>query len=196
MTGKEKCEFLKGIRKRMAEANGIPYETRECTYEGDCLGTCPICEQEARELLAQIRLKEANGAPIQVDEDAIAMLEYFQKYGLLTPAAIKRMQLEKRRILEPLMGDICLQPDEDMKREWKQREEDEKRSRHDDFVSQFFGDTHLSGEVNPHDEEWDELLEILRMSEEKELDESSKDDDSPFSINPFKGSAAERRDVE
>jgi len=161
MTGKEKCEFLKGIRKRMAEANGIPYETRECTYEGDCLGTCPICEQEARELLAQIRLKEANGAPIQVDEDAIAMLEYFQKYGLLTPAAIERMKLEKRRILEPLMGDICLHPDEDMKRKWKQREDDEKRSRHEEIEE--------SGNLA-----------------EKELDESTKDDDLPFTINPFK----------
>jgi len=47
MKGKEKCEFLKGVRKRMAEANSIPYEPRECTYEGDCTGTCPFCEKEA-----------------------------------------------------------------------------------------------------------------------------------------------------
>lgn len=39
MKGKDKCEFLKGIRKRMAEANNIPYEPRECTYEGECTGS-------------------------------------------------------------------------------------------------------------------------------------------------------------
>lgn len=165
MTGKEKCEFLKGIRKRMAEANGIPYETRECSYEGDCLGTCPICEQEARELLAEIRLKEANGDPIQVDEDAIAMLEDSTVYAEVTDDEKERMRLrheeELRQLNEPLMGDISCHPDEDMKHEWKQREGDEKRSRHEEIEE--------SGNLA-----------------EKELDESTKDDDLPFTINPFK----------
>ena len=71
MKGKEKCEFLKGIRKRMAEANGIPYETRECTYEGECTGTCPFCEKEAAELMAKLRKKEAEGVEIQTDDFCI-----------------------------------------------------------------------------------------------------------------------------
>ena len=50
MKGKDKCEFLKGIRKRMAEANGIPYEPRECTYEGECTGTCPFCEESTEKV--------------------------------------------------------------------------------------------------------------------------------------------------
>lgn len=68
MKGKDKCEFLKGIRKRMAELNGIPYEPRECTYEGDCTGTCPFCEKEAAELLAKLVKKVAEGAEIQTDD--------------------------------------------------------------------------------------------------------------------------------
>lgn len=71
MKGKDKCEFLKGIRKRMAELNGIPYEPRECTYEGDCTGTCPFCEKEAAELLAKLRKKVAEGAEIQTDDFCI-----------------------------------------------------------------------------------------------------------------------------
>lgn len=75
MKGKDKCEFLKGIRKRMAEANGIPYEPRECTYEGECTGTCPFCEKEATELMAALKKKEAEGAEIKKDDVAILAIE-------------------------------------------------------------------------------------------------------------------------
>ena len=75
MKGKDKCEFLKGIRKRMAEVNGIPYEPRECTYEGDCTGTCPFCEKEAAELLTKLKEKEAEGAEIKTDNVGISAIE-------------------------------------------------------------------------------------------------------------------------
>ena len=71
MKGKDKCEFLKGVRIRMAEANGIPYEPRECTYEGECTGTCPFCEKEAAELMAVLKMKESEGAEIQTDDFCI-----------------------------------------------------------------------------------------------------------------------------
>lgn len=67
MTGKDKCEFLKGIRKRMAEVNGISYEPRECSNNGDCPGTCPFCEKEAEELLKELKKKEADGVEIKKD---------------------------------------------------------------------------------------------------------------------------------
>lgn len=75
MNGKDKCEFLKGIRKRMAETNGIPYEPRECTYEGDCTGTCPFCEKEAAGLMAALKKKEAEGAEIKADDVGILAIE-------------------------------------------------------------------------------------------------------------------------
>ena len=61
MTGKEKCEFLKEIRVRMAELNGIPYEPRECHHEGDCLGTCPLCEVESQYILEELKKKASEG---------------------------------------------------------------------------------------------------------------------------------------
>ena len=75
MTGKEKCEFLKGIRKNMAKENGVPYEPRECHHQGECSGTCPVCEQEVSELLERIKEKEHEGATIHIDNEAIAALE-------------------------------------------------------------------------------------------------------------------------
>lgn len=78
MAGKDKCEFLKGIRKRMAEANGIPYEPRECTYEGECTGTCPFCEKEAAELMEKLKEKEAKGAIIETDHIGIDAIQSMQ----------------------------------------------------------------------------------------------------------------------
>lgn len=48
------CETLKSIRKQIADANGIAYEPNICTYEGPCMGTCPVCETEARYLEAEL----------------------------------------------------------------------------------------------------------------------------------------------
>ena len=48
--GKNICNQLKEVRKRIAEENDIPLETEECTYKGECRGTCPRCEAEVRYL--------------------------------------------------------------------------------------------------------------------------------------------------
>lgn len=46
MTGKERCAYLKGLRKKIADDNGIDYNPTECTFKGECKGTCPKCESE------------------------------------------------------------------------------------------------------------------------------------------------------
>ena len=48
--GKNICKQLKEVRKRIAEENDIPLEIKECTYKGECRGTCPRCEAEVRYL--------------------------------------------------------------------------------------------------------------------------------------------------
>ena len=48
--GKNICNQLKEVRKRIAEENDIPLEIKECTYKGECRGTCPRCEAEVRYL--------------------------------------------------------------------------------------------------------------------------------------------------
>jgi len=44
--GKRICQALRELRKRIADANDIPFEIEECTHEGYCPGTCPKCEGE------------------------------------------------------------------------------------------------------------------------------------------------------
>ncbi|MBQ6156397.1 MAG: hypothetical protein IJK22_07320 [Bacteroidales bacterium] len=37
--GKTTCKVLKEVRRKIADANGIPLPERECMHTGDCAGT-------------------------------------------------------------------------------------------------------------------------------------------------------------
>lgn len=50
MDHKERCKRLKAIRKRIADTLGIDLQQRECTFEGECKGTCPKCAREEKKL--------------------------------------------------------------------------------------------------------------------------------------------------
>jgi hypothetical protein len=52
--GKDKCDFLRNIRRQVAAQYGLRYEPRECLHEGDCPGTCPVCDAELRDLQRQL----------------------------------------------------------------------------------------------------------------------------------------------
>ena len=62
MLGKQKCRILKEIRQKIADENDIPYVTRECSFQGECRGTCPRCESELRYLEKELE-KRAAAAP-------------------------------------------------------------------------------------------------------------------------------------
>lgn len=57
MKGKEICRYLKDVRRRIAEENHIALEIPECTFEGECRGTCPRCEAEVRYLESALAQK-------------------------------------------------------------------------------------------------------------------------------------------
>ena len=50
MDHKEKCKRLKSIRKKVADVIGVDLHQTECTFEGDCSGTCPKCKKEEQVL--------------------------------------------------------------------------------------------------------------------------------------------------
>ena len=65
--GKRICKTLKELRKRIADANEIPFETDECTHKGDCLGTCPKCEDEVSCLMDSIEKREQEEKPVVIE---------------------------------------------------------------------------------------------------------------------------------
>ena len=64
--GKQICKTLKEVRCQIAKANDIPYEPTECHHKGDCMGTCPKCEQEVRYIENQLSMRRTLGKAVSV----------------------------------------------------------------------------------------------------------------------------------
>ncbi len=64
--GKSVCNVLKGVRRAVADANGIKYEPAECGFEGECRGTCPACEAEVRYIERELKLRRLAGRAVTV----------------------------------------------------------------------------------------------------------------------------------
>ena len=57
----------------MARTNDIPYEPTECKHKGECLGTCPKCEQEVRYIEQQLNKRRTLGKAVAVAGVAIGV---------------------------------------------------------------------------------------------------------------------------
>lgn len=64
--GKEVCKRLKQVRRKIAEANDIELIQEECTHKGDCMGTCPRCEQEVRYLESKLSQRRILGKAVSI----------------------------------------------------------------------------------------------------------------------------------
>lgn len=107
--GKSKCDYLKKIRENIAKHYGIPFQTKECGFEGECKGTCPKCEQEVRylemELLKKGVLKKSLtlACALPVMASAVGSAEAPLK-GMMAPAveATDFAPLEKKIVRQNL----------------------------------------------------------------------------------------------
>lgn len=72
--GKQTCKILKEIRKQIAEENDIKLAIEECTYQGDCLGTCPKCEAEVRYLERELEKRQRIGKAAMVAGLSVGLL--------------------------------------------------------------------------------------------------------------------------
>ena len=64
--GKHICETLKEVRRQIARANDIPYEPAVCPHKGDCLGTCPKCEQELKDIELALDRRRTLGKAVSI----------------------------------------------------------------------------------------------------------------------------------
>ena len=74
--GKNICKELKAIRKRVADENQIPLEQHECTYDGQCDGTCPRCEAEVKYLEQELHRRMTLGKAAAVAGVAISLATF------------------------------------------------------------------------------------------------------------------------
>lgn len=64
MLGKQKCRILREIRREIAKNNDIEYVTAECTFKGNCRGTCPKCESEVLYLERELEKRRNLGKTV------------------------------------------------------------------------------------------------------------------------------------
>ena len=95
--GKQTCKILKEIRKQIAAENDIELVISECTYQGDCLGTCPKCEAEVRYLERELEKRQRLGKAAVIAGMAVGTM--------LTATSCDRI------IPQPLEGDVPYIPD-------------------------------------------------------------------------------------
>ena len=72
--GRRTCEILKDVRKRVARENDIPLTERDCTFEGECRGTCPFCEAEVRYLEQELQRRISLGKVVTVAGIAVSSM--------------------------------------------------------------------------------------------------------------------------
>lgn len=127
--GKRLCSTLKELRKRIADANEIPFEMEACTHKGDCPGTCPKCEAEVQTLMDAIDKREKQGKPVVME--GLMSEEELRKVFSIEPVGTDMIEKHKEpeftmgmlvpeapvtpmgNIPVPLMGDICAPPSYD-----------------------------------------------------------------------------------
>ena len=95
--GKQTCKILKEIRKQIAAENDIEFVTSECTYKGDCKGTCPKCEAEVRYLERELEKRQRMGKAAVIAGMAVGTM--------LTATSCDKI------LPRPLEGDVPYIPD-------------------------------------------------------------------------------------
>lgn len=114
--GKTTCRILKDIRRQIAEANDIDLVIKECSYQGDCAGTCPRCEAEVAYLERELARREAMGKVVRVTglaaaTFAAAACSLKPQQQTINPEeeeVVLAGDLESERCgeVEPLQGDV------------------------------------------------------------------------------------------
>ena len=93
--GKNTCKILKEIRKQIAAENDIQLVIEECTYKGDCLGTCPKCEEEVRYLERELEKRQRMGKAAVVAGLSVGLLSASQVALAQQPDSLRMDTIEK-----------------------------------------------------------------------------------------------------
>ena len=137
MDGKAKCKQLKSIRRTIADKLNIDLHQTECTYQGKCTGTCPLCKQEEeiinKELGKRAKLVVAGTtaalmlagcAPLdeaiynitghRVNSGNTPIIDYERTAGVATPMEVEEAdRIEKQLKDEEEAKEICIKENEE-----------------------------------------------------------------------------------
>jgi TonB family protein len=102
--GKQTCKILKEIRKQIATENDIQLVIEECTYQGDCKGTCPKCEAEVRYLERELEKRQRLGKVAMVAGLSVGLMAASQTALAQQPDTLKMDTLTEEETKAELFG--------------------------------------------------------------------------------------------
>ena len=97
--GKQTCKILKEIRKQIAAENDIDLVVSECTYQGDCKGTCPKCESEVRYLERELEKRQRLGKAAMVAGLSVGLMASSQVAMAQQPEVVDKETPEGEEIM-------------------------------------------------------------------------------------------------
>lgn len=107
--GKDICRQLKQLRRDIADLNGIELEIPECTYEGDCSGTCPRCDYELRYLESELARRQRLGKAAIVAGTVLTMASFqtanAQEPVVMGKPAVIERDVEKKGVMRGVVTD-------------------------------------------------------------------------------------------
>lgn len=72
--GKDICKHLKELRRQIASDNDIDLHIPECTFKGECSGTCPQCDAELQILERELSRRSLLGKAAIVGAAAFTLV--------------------------------------------------------------------------------------------------------------------------
>ena len=145
LTGKQKCEMLRTIRKEIAKRNGIEYLSADCTHEGDCLGTCPKCDAEVRFLEYELNRKAQKGESISIigiNNDIVNLIEQVED-SVRSYVELNSIEFDPAEAFE---GQVDMREEEDYSLD---EDSDEDLLEYSEDESYFFADRETMGMLRP-----------------------------------------------
>ena len=106
--GKQTCKILKEIRKQIAAENDIKLVIEECTYQGDCLGTCPKCEAEVRYLERELEKRQRMGKAAVVAGLSVGLLGASQVAMAQEPDTLPVQNNDQEIILDGYVAPVTM----------------------------------------------------------------------------------------
>ena len=107
--GKDICRQLKQLRRDIADQNGIELEIPECTYEGDCSGTCPRCDYELRYLESELARRQRLGKAAIVAGTVLTMASFqtanAQEPVVMGKPAVIEQNAEAKGVLKGIVSE-------------------------------------------------------------------------------------------
>lgn len=105
MNGRQKCEMINQIRKKVADNNDIDFVIYDCTFEGDCTGRCAKSDSELNYLEKELEKRQNEGLKLNLKGVFTLDIDEKPKETHQDKSANRQEKLEELRE-NPLLSDL------------------------------------------------------------------------------------------